>query len=179
MTNIMLFCLTPFVYTVIYSLAPSLQSPHQPCQHIWEFHVIDYSPDVLTKIIVKMCLKCLWFSSGTSNSSFLWPSSNSDLTQWFFISKSVSLYLGTKRFFRGSSLFLVWLSIKRAYNFFLNFFIRYLAHLHFQCYTKSPPYPPTPTPLPTHSPFLALAFPCTGAYKFCVSNGPLFPVMAD
>ena len=59
------------------------------------------------------------------------------------------------------------------------FFIRYLAHLHFQCYTKSPPYPPTPTPLPTHSPFLALAFPCTGAYKVCVSNGPLFPVMAD
>jgi hypothetical protein len=64
-------------------------------------------------------------------------------------------------------------------NFFFPFFIRYLAHLHFQCYTKSPPYPPTPTPLPTHSPFLALAFPCTGAYKVCVSNGPLFPVMAD
>jgi hypothetical protein len=48
---------------------------------------------------------------------------------------------------------------------FFPFFIRYLAHLHFQCYTKSPPYPPTPTPLPTYSPFLALAFPCTGAYK--------------
>ena len=63
--------------------------------------------------------------------------------------------------------------------FFFPFFIRYLAHLHFQCYTKSPPYPPTPTPLPTHSPFLALAFPCTGAYKVCVSNGPLFAVMAD
>jgi hypothetical protein len=58
-------------------------------------------------------------------------------------------------------------------------FIRYLAHLHFQCYTKSPTYPPTPTPLPTHPPFLALAFPCSGAYKVCVSNGPLFPVMAD
>jgi hypothetical protein len=36
-----------------------------------------------------------------------------------------------------------------------------------------------PTPLPTHSPFLAMEFPCTGAYKVCVSNGPLFPVMAD
>jgi hypothetical protein len=36
-----------------------------------------------------------------------------------------------------------------------------------------------PTPLPTHSPFLALAFPCTGAYKVCKSNGPLFAVMAD
>jgi hypothetical protein len=63
--------------------------------------------------------------------------------------------------------------------FFHFFFIRYLAHLHFQCYTKSPPYPPTPNPLPTHSPPLALAFPCTGAQKVCVSNGPLFPVMAD
>jgi hypothetical protein len=62
---------------------------------------------------------------------------------------------------------------------FFSFFIRYLAHLHFQCYTKSPPYPPTPTPLPAHPPFLALAFPCSGAYKVCVSNGPLFPVMAD
>jgi hypothetical protein len=27
-------------------------------------------------------------------------------------------------------------------------------------------------PLPSHSPFLALAFPCTGAYKACKSNGP-------
>jgi hypothetical protein len=27
---------------------------------------------------------------------------------------------------------------------FISIFIRYLAHLHFQCYTKSPPYPPTP-----------------------------------
>jgi hypothetical protein len=26
---------------------------------------------------------------------------------------------------------------------------------------------------------LALVFPCTGAYKVCLSNGPLFPVMAD
>ena len=56
---------------------------------------------------------------------------------------------------------------------FFPFFIRYLAHLHFQCYTKSPPYPPPPIPLPTLSPFLALAFPCTGAYKVYVSNGPL------
>jgi hypothetical protein len=56
--------------------------------------------------------------------------------------------------------------------FFFPFFIRYLAHLHFQCYTKSPPYPPTHTPLPAHSPFLTLAFPCSGAYKVCVSNGP-------
>jgi hypothetical protein len=36
-----------------------------------------------------------------------------------------------------------------------------------------------PTPLSTHSHFLALAFPCTGAHKVCKSIGPLFPVMAD
>jgi hypothetical protein len=36
-----------------------------------------------------------------------------------------------------------------------------------------------PNPLPTHSPFLALAFPCTGASKVGKSNGPLFAVMAD
>jgi hypothetical protein len=26
---------------------------------------------------------------------------------------------------------------------------------------------------------LALAFPCTGAYKVCNTKGPLFPMMAD
>jgi hypothetical protein len=60
---------------------------------------------------------------------------------------------------------------------FVCLFIRYFPQLHFQCYPKSTPYPPTP--LPTNSHFLALAFPCTEAYKVCVSNGPLFPVMAD
>jgi hypothetical protein len=63
---------------------------------------------------------------------------------------------------------------------FFNIFITYFPQLHFQCYPKSPPYPPPhfPThPFPIF--FLALAFPCTGAYTVCVSNGPLFPVMAD
>jgi hypothetical protein len=41
------------------------------------------------------------------------------------------------------------------------------------------PHTHPPNPLPTHSPFLALVFPCTGAYKVCKSNGPLFAVMAD
>ena len=36
-----------------------------------------------------------------------------------------------------------------------------------------------PTPLPIHFHLLALSFPCTGAYKVCKSNGPLFPVVAD
>jgi hypothetical protein len=75
-------------------------------------------------------------------------------------------------------------TIKPHYGFpflwsFLFFLIRYFPHLHFQCYPKGPPYPPTPNPLPTHCPFLALVFPCTGAYKVCKSNGPLFAVMTN
>jgi hypothetical protein len=58
-------------------------------------------------------------------------------------------------------------------SFFFQFFlfITYFPQLHFQCYPKSPPYPPPPH-FPTHPfPFfLALAFPCTGAYTVCVSN---------
>jgi hypothetical protein len=46
--------------------------------------------------------------------------------------------------------------------FFNIFFITYFPQLHFQCFPKSPP-PPLPyPPIPV---FLALAFPCTGAYK--------------
>jgi hypothetical protein len=36
-----------------------------------------------------------------------------------------------------------------------------------------------PTPLPTHSHFLDLAFPCTEAYKVFKTNGTLFPLMTD
>jgi hypothetical protein len=42
---------------------------------------------------------------------------------------------------------------------------------------------PIPSPhhalLPTHFHLLALAFPCTGAYKGCKTKGPLFPMMAN
>jgi hypothetical protein len=38
---------------------------------------------------------------------------------------------------------------------------------------------PHPAPLPTHSHFLALVFPCTEAYKVCKTNGPLIPMMAN
>jgi hypothetical protein len=62
--------------------------------------------------------------------------------------------------------------------FFFNIFITYFPQLHFQCYPKVPHALPT-TSLPTHSHFLALVFPCTGAYKVCMSNGLLFPVMAN
>ena len=37
----------------------------------------------------------------------------------------------------------------------------------------------TPTLLPTHSHFLALAFPLTEAYKVCKTKGTLFPMMAN
>jgi hypothetical protein len=42
---------------------------------------------------------------------------------------------------------------------FIYFIIGYLFHLHFQCYPKSPPHPPTPTAPPTHSHLLAMVFP--------------------
>ena len=61
---------------------------------------------------------------------------------------------------------------------FIYLFIRYFLYLHFKCYPKSHPLPPTPTPTPLPTPphFLALVFPCTGAYKVCKTKGPLFPI---
>jgi hypothetical protein len=44
---------------------------------------------------------------------------------------------------------------------------------------KFPVPSPYPAPLPTHSHFLALAFPCTGAYKVSKTKDPLLPMMAD
>jgi hypothetical protein len=58
--------------------------------------------------------------------------------------------------------------------FILRIFLNYISNA-----IPKVPHTLPPTSLPTHSHFLALAFPCTGAYKVCVSNGPLFPVMAD
>jgi hypothetical protein len=58
------------------------------------------------------------------------------------------------------------------------FLIRYFLHLHFKCYplSKFPlqkfPIPsPRPAHQPTHSCFLALAFPCTGVYDLCKTKG--------
>jgi hypothetical protein len=58
--------------------------------------------------------------------------------------------------------------------FLLHIFLNYISNA-----IPKVPHTLRPTSLPTHSHFLALAFPCTGAYTVCVSNGPLFPVMAD
>jgi hypothetical protein len=52
----------------------------------------------------------------------------------------------------------------------LFFFIRYFLYL---CFKST-----HPAPLPTHSHFLTLVFPYTGAYKVCKTKGPLFPIMA-
>jgi hypothetical protein len=62
-----------------------------------------------------------------------------------------------------------------------SFFIRYFLYLHFKCYPKSTLYtPPYPGLRPNHSCFLALTFPCTGAYNLCLTlQGPLLPLIAD
>ena len=63
---------------------------------------------------------------------------------------------------------------------FLHFNFLLDIHLHLKSYPESPPiHSPHIAPLPTHSHFWALAFPCTGAYKVCKTKGPLFPMMAD
>jgi hypothetical protein len=63
--------------------------------------------------------------------------------------------------------------------FFFYFFYYVFSSITFPMLAQKYFMPYPPTPLPTHSYFLALVFPCTGAYKVSVSNGPLFPVMAD
>jgi hypothetical protein len=65
-------------------------------------------------------------------------------------------------------------------NFSLGIFLIYISIAILKVpYTFPPPPPPPATPLPTHSHFLALTFPCTGAYKVCKTKGPLFPMMAN
>jgi hypothetical protein len=56
--------------------------------------------------------------------------------------------------------------------FFLDFFKLGICLIYISNAMPKVPHTHTP-PLPIHSPFLALAFPCTGAYKVCKSNGPL------
>jgi hypothetical protein len=67
--------------------------------------------------------------------------------------------------------------------FFLFLLLFYLLGIFFiyisNAIPKVPDTLPTPTPLPTHSHFLALAFPCTKAYKVCKNNVSFFPLMAD
>jgi hypothetical protein len=63
-----------------------------------------------------------------------------------------------------------------------NFFFQFLLGIFFiyisNAILKVPYTLPHPAPLPIHSHFLALVFPCTGAYKVCKTKGPLFLMMA-
>jgi hypothetical protein len=60
--------------------------------------------------------------------------------------------------------------LKITFLRFFPFFIRYLAHLHFQCYTKSPPYPPL-LPYPPTPPFWSWHSPVLGHIKFASPMG--------
>jgi hypothetical protein len=82
------------------------------------------------------------------------------------------LYLLFKIFFWVHNSFIL-------FFFFLKFFLLGIFLVYIFNAIPKVPHTHPPNPLPTHSPFLALAFPCTGAYKVCKSNGPLFAVMAD
>jgi hypothetical protein len=62
---------------------------------------------------------------------------------------------------------------------FLNIFYYVFSSITFPMLSQKSPIPSPPLPYPPIPIFLALVFPCTEAYKVCVSNGPLFPVMAD
>jgi hypothetical protein len=61
-----------------------------------------------------------------------------------------------------------------TYFFLLHIFLNYISNA-----SAKVPHALPPTPLHTHTHFLALAFPCTGAYKVCTTNGLLFPLMAN
>jgi hypothetical protein len=53
--------------------------------------------------------------------------------------------------------------IKETKFFLLCIFLNYISNA-----IPKIPHTLSPTPIPTHSHFLALVFPCTGAYKVCV-----------
>jgi hypothetical protein len=61
-----------------------------------------------------------------------------------------------------------------APNFFKKYFIRYFPHLHFQCYSKSTPYPLPPLPYPPTPPFWPWHSPVLGHIKFARPTGLSF-----
>ena len=66
-------------------------------------------------------------------------------------------------------------------SFFLKIFLIDIFFIYISNAILKVPYtlPPLPCSPFTHSHFLALVFPSTGAYKVCNNKGPLFPVMSD
>jgi hypothetical protein len=63
--------------------------------------------------------------------------------------------------------------------FFKKYFYYIFSSITFPVLSQKSSIPPPPLLYPPIPIFLALAFPCTGTYKVCVCNGPLFAVMAD
>jgi hypothetical protein len=63
---------------------------------------------------------------------------------------------------------IIYLLHPEFFLFLLGVFLLYISNA-----IPKVPHTLPPTPLPTHSHFLALAFPCIGAYTVCKSNGPL------
>jgi hypothetical protein len=64
--------------------------------------------------------------------------------------------------------------------FFIIIIIYYVfSSMTFPMLSQKSPITSPPLPYPPILMFLALAFPCTGAYKVFVSDGPLYPVMAN
>jgi hypothetical protein len=69
---------------------------------------------------------------------------------------------------------------KNYFFFFLfKYFLLGILLIYISNAIPKVPHALPPTPLPTHSHFLTLTFPCTEAYKIWMTNGPLFPLMAD
>jgi hypothetical protein len=67
-----------------------------------------------------------------------------------------------------------------AFGFFPPNFYEIFSSFTFQMLSQMSPIPSLhPALLPTHSQFMALAFPFIGAYKVCNTKGPLFPMMAE
>jgi hypothetical protein len=62
-------------------------------------------------------------------------------------------------------------------NFLLDIFFIFISNAIPKVPYNLPP--PRPAHLPTHSHFLDLTFPCTGAYKVCKTKGPLFSMMVN
>jgi hypothetical protein len=73
----------------------------------------------------------------------------------------------------------IWIKLYKKLSFlFLTTFLLDILFIRFKCYPESPLYPPPLPPPSTLLPnqpipacFLALAFPCTGAYNLCKTKG--------
>jgi hypothetical protein len=91
-----------------------------------------------------------------------------DVTYWFASLGLLSLLLFFFFHFFG-----IYFSL--FFHFLLDIFFIYISN----AILKVPYTLPRPAPQPTHSSFLALAFPCPGHIKFSRPRELLFPMMAN